>query len=140
LAVDAERWTMTGDVLASRTSLHPVWHVWLLLGLSGARRRLPHDASGLLARRWLRRPSELACRRAMVGKTANQQEANMSTSTATPTIVLIHGRLQNESKAITAFKEFPERPHFTLGVDSWEEVADYALHWALNPTPSVEGL
>jgi hypothetical protein len=37
----------------------------------------------------------------------------MSKSTATPTII-------------------------TLGVAGWEEVADYALHLALNPTPSVE--
>ena len=47
---------------------------------------------------------------------------------------------QCKSKAITAFKEFPERPHFTLGVEGWEEVADYAIHWALNPTPSIEEL
>ena len=47
---------------------------------------------------------------------------------------------QSKSKAITAFKEFPERPHFTLGVEGWEEVADYAIHWALKPTPSIEEL
>jgi hypothetical protein len=64
----------------------------------------------------------------------------MSTSTATPTIVLIHGRLQSESNAITAFDEFPERAHFTLAVEGWEGVADYALRWAPNPTPSVEEL
>lgn len=33
------------------------------------------------------------------------------------------------SKAITAFKEFPARPHFP-GAPGWEEVADYALSWA----------
>jgi hypothetical protein len=70
---------------------------------------------------------------------ANEQEANMSTSAAAPTIVLNHGRLQSEARAMTAFKEFPERPHFTL-VDGWEQLADYALHRALNPTPSVEEL
>jgi SLT domain-containing protein len=72
-------------------------------------------------------------------QTANEQEANMSTSAATPTIVLNHGRLQSKARAITAFKEFPERPNFTL-VDGWEKLADYALHRALNPTPSVEEL
>jgi len=34
-----------------------------------------------------------------------------------------------DSKAITAFKEFPGRPHFP-GAPGWEEVADYALDWA----------
>jgi pimeloyl-ACP methyl ester carboxylesterase len=35
-----------------------------------------------------------------------------------------------ESKAITDYKEFPGRPHFP-GVPGWEEVADFALTWAL---------
>jgi pimeloyl-ACP methyl ester carboxylesterase len=35
-----------------------------------------------------------------------------------------------KSTAITAFKEFPERSHFTLGQAGWEEVADHALNWA----------
>jgi hypothetical protein len=39
---------------------------------------------------------------------------------APTTIVLIHG----------LFKEFPGRPHFP-GAPGWEEVADYALDWAL---------
>ena len=26
--------------------------------------------------------------------------------------------------------EFPERSHYTVGQDGWEEVADYALEWA----------
>jgi pimeloyl-ACP methyl ester carboxylesterase len=42
-------------------------------------------------------------------------------------------KLIRQSPAIAAFKEFPGRPHFTGGVDGWEEVADYALDWALNP-------
>ena len=40
-------------------------------------------------------------------------------------IVLINGLW------MTALKEFPERTHFTLGQKGWEEVADYALDWAL---------
>jgi alpha-beta hydrolase superfamily lysophospholipase len=60
--------------------------------------------------------------------------------TAPAAVSRANAKLQSKSKAITAFKEFPERPHFTLGVAGWEEVADYALHWALNPTPSVEEL
>jgi pimeloyl-ACP methyl ester carboxylesterase len=33
--------------------------------------------------------------------------------------------------AVTDFKEFPGRSHFTVGQDGWEQVADYALNWAL---------
>jgi len=36
-----------------------------------------------------------------------------------------------KSKAITEFKEFPGRSHYTLGQPGWEEVADYALEWAV---------
>jgi alpha-beta hydrolase superfamily lysophospholipase len=49
-----------------------------------------------------------------------------------------NAKLQSKSKAITAFKEYPARSHFTLGEAGWEEVADFALNWALNPTPIVE--
>jgi alpha-beta hydrolase superfamily lysophospholipase len=34
------------------------------------------------------------------------------------------------SNASVAYKEFPDRSHYTLGQDGWEEVADYALAWA----------
>jgi pimeloyl-ACP methyl ester carboxylesterase len=37
------------------------------------------------------------------------------------------------SPAVTAYKEYPERSHFTFGEPGWEEVADYAIEWALNP-------
>jgi alpha-beta hydrolase superfamily lysophospholipase len=36
------------------------------------------------------------------------------------------------SAAVTEFKEFPGRSHYTLGQAGWEEVADYALDWAVN--------
>jgi pimeloyl-ACP methyl ester carboxylesterase len=35
-------------------------------------------------------------------------------------------------EAITAYREFPGRPHFP-GAPGWEEVADYALDWAVAP-------
>ena len=35
-----------------------------------------------------------------------------------------------KSTAVTDFKEFPGRAHFTLGQPGWEAVADYALSWA----------
>jgi len=43
-------------------------------------------------------------------------------------------RAQRRSKSITAFKEFPGRSHYIFGQPGWEEVADFALDWALNPT------
>lgn len=39
------------------------------------------------------------------------------------------------STAITAFKLFDGRSHYTCGEDGWEAVADLALDWALAPTP-----
>jgi pimeloyl-ACP methyl ester carboxylesterase len=39
-------------------------------------------------------------------------------------------KLYHKSKAITEYKEFPGRSHYTVGQDGWEEVADYALTWA----------
>jgi hypothetical protein len=36
------------------------------------------------------------------------------------------------SKAVTDYHEFPGRSHFTLGQPGWEEVADYALQWAVD--------
>jgi pimeloyl-ACP methyl ester carboxylesterase len=36
------------------------------------------------------------------------------------------------SKALTEYKEFPGRSHYSvIGGDGWEEVADYALEWAV---------
>ncbi len=46
----------------------------------------------------------------------------------------------SKSNAITAYKEFPGRSHYTLGQEGWEAVADYALDWALNPTEQTDGL
>ena len=37
---------------------------------------------------------------------------------------------QSKSAAVTEYKEFPGRSHFTIGQEGWEEVADYALDWA----------
>ena len=42
-------------------------------------------------------------------------------------------KLQRKSEALTAYKEFPGRSHFTVGQPGWEEVADFALAWALDP-------
>jgi pimeloyl-ACP methyl ester carboxylesterase len=36
-----------------------------------------------------------------------------------------------KSKAITDYREFPGRSHWTIAEPGWEEVADYALAWAI---------
>ena len=41
------------------------------------------------------------------------------------------------SSAITAYKLFPGRDHFTCGEPGWEAVADLALGWALDPIAGV---
>jgi pimeloyl-ACP methyl ester carboxylesterase len=77
--------------------------------------------------------------------------ARVDVSSSRPPILLIAGgedhlvtpgytranfELISKSSAITAFKEFPGRPHFTGAVEGWEAVADFALDWALNPIAS----
>jgi pimeloyl-ACP methyl ester carboxylesterase len=47
-----------------------------------------------------------------------------------PAVVKANFHLYRKSKAITEYKEYPERTHYTLGQAGWEEVADYALSWA----------
>src|SRR5215217_4626007 len=37
-----------------------------------------------------------------------------------------------DSDGIVAFRKYPGRPHFP-GIAGWEEVADFALSWALDP-------
>ena len=45
-------------------------------------------------------------------------------------VVEANFKLYRNSKAVTEYKSFPGRTHYTLGQDGWEEVADYALTWA----------
>lgn len=45
--------------------------------------------------------------------------------------------LFKRSKAVTDYKEYPERTHFTVGQDGWEEVADSALDWAVRNARAV---
>jgi pimeloyl-ACP methyl ester carboxylesterase len=38
----------------------------------------------------------------------------------------------HHTRAVTDYKEFPGRSHFSIiGGEGWEEVADYALEWAV---------
>jgi hypothetical protein len=43
-----------------------------------------------------------------------------------------NARLYRKSSAITAYHEFPDRSHYTVGQDGWEDVADFALAWAVH--------
>jgi alpha-beta hydrolase superfamily lysophospholipase len=49
-------------------------------------------------------------------------------------------KLESKSKAITAFKEFAGRSHYTVGQPGWEAIADFALGWSLDPKPIDEPL
>ena len=48
-----------------------------------------------------------------------------------PSVTKANFDLYKHSSAVTEFKEFPGRGHFITGQQGWEEVADYALEWAL---------
>ncbi len=50
-----------------------------------------------------------------------------------PSVNRTIAKLQHRSASITAYKEFAGRSHFLLGQPGWEEVADFALAWALAP-------
>ena len=45
-------------------------------------------------------------------------------------VVEANYKLYRKSSAITEYKEYPERSHYTLGQAGWQDVADYALTWA----------
>ena len=45
-------------------------------------------------------------------------------------VVEANFKLYRHSTAVTEYKNYPGRTHYTLGQDGWEEVADYALSWA----------
>lgn len=51
-----------------------------------------------------------------------------------PSLTKTNYNLYRHSKAVTAYKEFTNRSHYILGEAGWDEVADFALAWAANPT------
>jgi alpha-beta hydrolase superfamily lysophospholipase len=55
-----------------------------------------------------------------------------------PSVNESNAKHYRKSKAITAYKEFPGRSHFTVGQPGWEDVADFALAWATNPTAEID--
>ena len=44
------------------------------------------------------------------------------------------------TNSVTDYKEFEGRSHYTVGQDGWEEVADYALEWAVDHAKHPAGL
>lgn len=46
-------------------------------------------------------------------------------------VIRANHNLYRKSKAVTDYKEYPEHSHFVLGEQGTEEVADYALAWAV---------
>jgi fermentation-respiration switch protein FrsA (DUF1100 family) len=48
-----------------------------------------------------------------------------------------YDRNSSHSSAITAYKLFPGRDHYTCGGPGWEAVADFALEWALDPSAGL---
>lgn len=54
-----------------------------------------------------------------------------------PKVVWHNAVKYHGSPSITAFHEFADRPHYP-GAKGWEEVADFALAWALDPTHEIE--
>ncbi len=48
-----------------------------------------------------------------------------------------HHIYEHYESGVLAYKDFPGRPHFP-GVDGFEQVADFALDWALDPQPLDE--
>jgi alpha-beta hydrolase superfamily lysophospholipase len=45
--------------------------------------------------------------------------------------------VKSNSDTVTAYKEYPSRSHFTAAEPGWEEVADFALDWALAPVAGI---
>ena len=48
-----------------------------------------------------------------------------------PAVNQSNAKHYRHAKTVTDYKEFEGRSHFTVGQDGWEEVADYALEWAV---------
>jgi pimeloyl-ACP methyl ester carboxylesterase len=45
-------------------------------------------------------------------------------------------KLQSKAPSPTALKTYTGRTHFMAGMDGWEEIADYALNWAVEHQPA----
>jgi len=54
-----------------------------------------------------------------------------------PKVVWHNAVKYHNNPSVTVFHEFAGRPHYP-GAEGWEEVADFALNWALNPGQDIE--
>jgi pimeloyl-ACP methyl ester carboxylesterase len=122
VALSPKQWhygfTNTLDETASMTAYHryhvpssgrPLWQ-------AATANLLPHPATEVNLRNGTRAPLLII--------------AGGSDHTAPPALNRENYRRYDRSSAITDYKVFPHRPHFTIGVPGWEAVADYALGWA----------
>jgi alpha-beta hydrolase superfamily lysophospholipase len=57
-----------------------------------------------------------------------------------PAVVTATQRLYKHSSALTEYKEYPERTHYTLGQEGWEQVADDVINWALKHARVAEAV
>jgi hypothetical protein len=48
-----------------------------------------------------------------------------------PAVNQSNAKHYRQTNSVTDYKEFPGRSHYTVGQEGWEEVADYALEWAV---------
>jgi hypothetical protein len=53
-----------------------------------------------------------------------------------PAVNQSNAKHYRHTNSVTDYKEFPGRSHYTVGQDGWEEVADFALEWALEHAKS----
>src|ERR671913_508770 len=57
-----------------------------------------------------------------------------------PAVNQSNAKMYRNSSAVTDYHEFEGRSHYTVGQDGWEEVADYALEWAVDHAKHPAGL
>jgi pimeloyl-ACP methyl ester carboxylesterase len=57
-----------------------------------------------------------------------------------PAVNQSNAKHYRQVKSVTDYKEFAGRSHYTVGQEGWEEVADYALEWALEHAKRPAGL
>ena len=54
-----------------------------------------------------------------------------------PAVNMANYKQQQKSGAITHYVEFADRPHFMVGLEDWQSIADLALAWSVNRTAPV---
>lgn len=90
-----------------------------------------------------------------VGRSSLTSAAKVDTSVSRAPLLIIAGgrdntvtastnyanfRLYHKTPAITDYKQFPDRNHWTLKQDGWQAVADYTANWIEENTDGAAGL